>query len=117
MQSENSSSEEVDRTRSRAHARIATKVVGAAALIAMTVIGRRKGYGFGGRTFVRCRRGHLFTTIWIPGASVKAVRLGWWRFQFCPVGRHWTLVVPVKEADLSADEREQAIQNRDRTIP
>jgi hypothetical protein len=26
---------------------------------------------------VRCRRGHLFTAIWIPGISFKAVRLGW----------------------------------------
>jgi hypothetical protein len=86
-------------------------------MVAVTVIGRRKGYGFGGRTFARCRKGHLFTTLWIPGASVKAVRLGWARFQYCPVGKHWSLVVPVKEADLTQEEREEGAQNRDISIP
>jgi len=41
---------------------------------------------------VRCSEGHLFTTIWIPLASLKAARLGNRRFQRCPVGRHWTMV-------------------------
>src|SRR5512142_2152102 len=41
----------------------------------------------GGRVVVRCRHGHLFTTIWIPGVSAKALRLGLWRFQRCPVAR------------------------------
>ena len=62
------------------------------------------------------RRGHLFTTIWIPGA-LKAVRLGWWRFQRCPVGGHWSLVAPVREADLTEDERRVARENRDVRIP
>lgn len=101
----------------RVRARVIFKAIAIAGTVAMTIVGRRRGYGFGGRTFVRCRRGHLFTTIWIPGASIKAVRLGWWRFQRCPVGRHWTLVVPVKETELTHEEREQAVQNRDRTIP
>ena len=39
---------------------------------------------------VRCREGHVYTTIWIPGGSLKAVRMGRWRWQRCPVGRHWT---------------------------
>ena len=43
-------------------------------------------------TPVRCSAGHLFTTIWVPLASVKAVRLGWKRYQYCPVGRHWAMV-------------------------
>jgi hypothetical protein len=41
---------------------------------------------------VRCRDGHVFTTIWIPLASVKAVRLGPRRYQRCPVGHHWSMV-------------------------
>ena len=28
---------------------------------------------------VRCSQGHLFTTIWIAGASLKSVRLGFKR--------------------------------------
>lgn len=38
---------------------------------------------------VRCSAGHVFTTIWMPLGSLKAVRLGWKRWQYCPVGRHW----------------------------
>lgn len=71
----------------------------------------------GANTVVRCRRGHLFTTIWIPGGSLKAVRLGWWRLQRCPVGRHWSLVTPVKVADLTAEEKQGASEHRDVRIP
>jgi hypothetical protein len=35
---------------------------------------------------VRCSKGHLFTTIWVPLASFKAVRLGSRRYQRCPGG-------------------------------
>jgi hypothetical protein len=43
-------------------------------------------------TPVRCSAGHYFTTIWIPLASLKAVRLGVSRYQYCPVGHHWATV-------------------------
>jgi hypothetical protein len=66
---------------------------------------------------VRCRDGHLFTTLWIPGASLKSLKLGWWRFQYCPVGRHWSLVTPVDEAALSARERRQAAKHHDIGLP
>ena len=78
---------------------------------------RRRGYHLGTATVVRCRKGHLFTTIWIPLASVKSLRLGWWRLQYCPIGRHWSLVVPVKEMDLSAEELQAAHEHRDIRIP
>jgi hypothetical protein len=71
----------------------------------------------GGRVVVRCRDGHLFTTLWIPGASVKALRLGWWRFQRCPVGRHWSLVTPVRESELSEEQRRLAREQRDAPLP
>jgi hypothetical protein len=70
-----------------------------------------------GNVVVRCREGHLFTTIWIPGGSLKALRFGWWRFQRCPVGGHWTIVTPVRESDLSDDERRAAAEARDIRIP
>jgi hypothetical protein len=82
-----------------------------------TIAARRRGYGIGGKTVVRCRQGHLFTTIWVPGASVKAVRLGWWRLQRCPVGNHWALVAPVKAATLSDEERRLAEQQHDVPVP
>jgi len=81
------------------------------------VLARRRGSVMGANTVVRCRRGHLFTTIWIPGGSLKAVRLGWWRLQRCPVGRHWSLVTPVKVADLTAEEKQGASEHRDVRIP
>ncbi|HLJ04156.1 MAG TPA: hypothetical protein VKT31_11995 [Solirubrobacteraceae bacterium] len=71
----------------------------------------------GGNLVVRCRRGHLFTTIWIPGASAKSLRLGWWRLQHCPVGRHWSIVTPVREDALRDDERQQAAAHHDIRIP
>jgi hypothetical protein len=57
----------------------------------------------------------LFTTIWVPGASFKSIRLGWMRVQYCPVGRHWSFVVPVRTEDLT--ERAEADANRDVRIP
>jgi hypothetical protein len=89
-----------------------------AALVAFTFAMRRRGYsGFGGNTIVRCREGHVFTTIWVPGVSLKAVRLGLVRVQRCPVGKHWTIVKPVKDDDLSDVEKQSAAENRDIRIP
>jgi hypothetical protein len=85
--------------------------------VAGTITARLLGYRVGGNTVVRCRRGHFFTTIWIPGVSLKSVRLGWWRIQRCPVGGHWSIVVPVREADLSKRERRTAQETRDIRIP
>jgi len=85
--------------------------------VVATIVARRRGYGIGGPTIVRCRRGHLFTTLWIPGVSVKSVRLGWWRLQRCPVGDHWSIVSPVREADLTEDERRSAQERGDTPLP
>ena len=83
-------------------------------LVAVALRARRRSEpGDGGDTIVRCREGHLFTTIWVPGASVKAVRLGAKRFQHCPVGEHWTVVTPVNDADLNVEDRAEAAANRD----
>lgn len=71
----------------------------------------------GGSLVVRCRQGHLFTTLWIPAASVKSLRLGWWRVQYCPVGHHWTVVVPVRESELSDEQRRVAHEHHDLPIP
>ncbi|HLN18466.1 MAG TPA: hypothetical protein VK277_17120 [Acidimicrobiales bacterium] len=87
-------------------------------LVLFTLWARRQGYkGLGGDTVVRCRDGHLFTTIWIPGASVKSIKLGWSRYQYCPVGKHWTLVTPVKVTELSEDELQGAAAHHDVRVP
>jgi hypothetical protein len=82
-----------------------------------TMAVKRKGYGLGGDVIVRCSQGHLFTTIWIPLASFKAVRLGGARLQRCPVGHHWSLVRPVRSSELTEDERSLAAEHRDVRIP
>jgi hypothetical protein len=88
-----------------------------AAQVTFTLVARRRGYMLGTHTVVRCRQGHLFSTIWIPGLKLKAVDLGIARLQRCPVGKHWSLVVPVREADLSDEEREFARSHRDVRLP
>jgi hypothetical protein len=66
---------------------------------------------------VRCKRGHLFTTIWIPGASLKSLRFGWWRLQWCPVGKHWSFVTPVRDGTLAGVQRRVASRRHDLQIP
>jgi hypothetical protein len=92
-------------------------VIAAIFFLAETLIIRSYGYALGGNVVVRCRDDHLFTTIWIPGASVKSLRLGWARYQYCPVGRHWSLVKPVRISELTEDERCFADEHRDVRIP
>ena len=94
------------------------KVLAIAAGIAAEALAMRlRGYPMGTDVVVRCRRGHLFSTIWLPGISVKSLRLIWWRGQRCPVGNHWTIVTPVRPAELSADESRAAHARKDVRVP
>jgi hypothetical protein len=70
-------------------------------------------------TPVRCSAGHLFTTIWVPLASLKAVRLGWTRYQYCPVGHHWATVtrLDLDGATPTAEELAKAAHVHDLRIP
>lgn len=86
-------------------------------IVVATLVARRLGYKVGGNVVVRCRKGHLFTTIWIPGVKLKAVDLGVVRFQWCPIGRHWSFVIPVRDSDLSDEERQFARHHHDVRIP
>jgi len=97
------------------HRRRALALAGATIAGDLAVL-RRRGYGLGGRVIVRCRAGHLFTTIWLPGASVKSLRLGPWRLQRCPVGPHLSLVTPVDVRTLDAQELADA-RRRDTRVP
>jgi hypothetical protein len=85
--------------------------------VAETIPVWRHGYGVGGNVVVRCGKGHLFTTIWVPGASLKSLRLGPRRLQRCPVGHHWSLVKLVRESDLTKRERRAAHEHQDIRIP
>lgn len=100
----------------RRHRRVGLLVAAVGlAIEALTLVSR--GYGIGGNVIVRCRKNHVYTTIWIPGASVKSLRLGWTRFQHCPVGRHWSLVTPIPVSELTEDERRAAAQRHDLRVP
>ena len=59
----------------------------------------------------------LVAAVWIPLVSFKAIRLGAVRYQYCPVGRHWTIVTPVDPGDLSPEERLEARRNADSGVP
>ena len=90
-----------------------------AALVAFAagaVIARRRGYTRPGEVVARCRRGHLFTTEWTARASRHRIDLGWARIQRCPVGDHLTLIVPVKDSDLSPEQKRQAREHRDGAV-
>jgi hypothetical protein len=89
----------------------------AGAILVATRVLRLRGYRLGRNAVVRCRDDHLFTTIWIPGASLKSLRLGWWRYQRCPVGNHRSIVTPVKESDLTGDEKRRAHETKDIRVP
>lgn len=82
-----------------------------------TVWAVRRGYSFGRDATVRCADGHLFRTLWIPGVSVKSLRLGLWRVQWCPVGSHVSLVRLLKPSDLTGQMRQAAARYRDLPLP
>jgi hypothetical protein len=85
-------------------------------VVEIVAVWRRSGRP-GGNIVVRCQSGHLFTTIWIPGVSVKSARFGPWRLQRCPVGGHFSIVTPVRESDLNLWQRRSAHAHKDIRVP
>lgn len=88
-------------------------IVGLAAFVVGAVIAHRQGYKKLGEVVVRCRRGHFFTTEWAARGAMRGLDLGWARIQRCPVGGHLTVVVPVDDSDLTAEQKKQAREHRD----
>jgi hypothetical protein len=91
--------------------------VGFLAIVVETIAVWRRTGRPGGNVVVRCRSGHVFTTIWIPGVSVKSARFGPWRLQRCPVGGHFSIVTPVRESELSLWQRRSARAHKDIRVP
>lgn len=89
----------------------------AVSVLPEVIVLRRRGYPPAGNVVVRCLRGHLFTTIWVPGVSVKALRFGPWRVQRCPVGHHWSIVTPVRRSELTEEQERSASDSRDIRVP
>ena len=96
---------------------VSTILIAAGVVAGGALIARRLGYNLGVNTVVRCRQGHLFTTIWIPGIKFKELDLVVARVQRCPVGNHWSLVVPVRTKDLTEAELQSAREHHDIRIP
>lgn len=96
---------------------VSTILIAVGVVAGGTLIARRLGYNLGVNTVVRCRKGHMFSTIWIPGVKLKELDLVVARVQRCPVGKHWSLVVPVREKDLTAAELQSAREHHDIRIP
>ncbi len=96
---------------------VRTVLIAVGVAVGGTLIARRLGYNLGANTIVRCRQGHLFTTIWIPGIKLKEIDLVVARIQRCPVGQHWSLVVPVREQGLTEAERQSARREQAAATP
>jgi hypothetical protein len=67
-----------------------------------------RDHGTGFVVIVRCSGGGLFQTLWVPGLSLKAARLGPFRIMRCPVHGRVEVVRVVNPADLTAKEQEAA---------
>lgn len=66
---------------------------------------------------VRCSAGHLFTTIWVPLGSIKAVRLGPRRWQHCPVGHHWATIERLDPSTAAPADLQAAAAVHDVHVP
>ena len=99
------------------YAAVGVLVVVIAVYVFVYVRARHRGIQQGATRIARCSQGHLFTSTVIPGASIRAVRLGSERYQHCPVGDHWSLVRWVDPSSLTPEERAAAASVRDSRIP
>ena len=66
---------------------------------------------------VRCSQGHLFTTLWVAGASSTLIRVVRLRYQHCPVGHYWSTVEEVPARELSDAQFIEAALLHDIRIP
>ena len=62
-------------------------------------------------------RGGLFETVWIPLGSFKAIRLGVFRIQRCPVHARFEVVRRVDPDTLTNEERAAAARYPADPIP
>ena len=86
-------------------------------ILVLNALAARRGGKTGRDVVVRCSKGHLFTTTWIAGVSLKAIRLGNARVQRCPVCERWTRVTRVRDSELTDEDRRMAAAHHDVRIP
>ncbi len=68
-------------------------------------------------TPVRCSKDHVYTSIWVPLASFKSLRVGWRRWQRCPVGKHWAMTYRLDQESAPPELLTQAAAVHDWHIP
>lgn len=76
------------------------------ALAGFAFLGRYLGRRYPQRfdPVVECSQEHRYRSLWVPGGSLKAVRWFNRRFQWCPVGRHWSWTRRIDAGQLSEDQ-------------
>jgi hypothetical protein len=89
---------------------IAVPVIAAVVVLKVVAAKMRGRPALRGEIVVRCSQGHLFRTNWSALGSLTSIRLGSARFQHCPAGDHWSLVRPVNDSDLTAEDRRMVEQ-------
>jgi hypothetical protein len=89
------------------------------ALTGFALVGRYLGDHYPGRfdPVVECSDGHRYRSFWIPGGSLKGLRWFNRRFQWCPVGRHWSWTRRIDEQELSAEDLQTATAVHDLRVP
>lgn len=90
---------------------IAIPIIAVVVLAKVVYAMTRGRSALGNKLVVRCSKGHLFMATWSPLGSLTSIRLGFARFQRCPVGNHWSLVRPVNASDLTDEARQIAEKN------
>ena len=50
---------------------------------------------------VRCAKGHVYGSVWVPFVSFKAIRLGRQRWQRCPVCQRFRMTTRVSRSELT----------------
>ena len=86
---------------------IVVAVVWVVLVLVRFVIAKRRAAPRGHPPIVRCSKGHVFTTVWIPGGSFKAVR---WLdpIPALPGRQAWNIGQTHQRRRLSDEERQSA---------
>jgi hypothetical protein len=91
--------------------------VSVSALFAGPLIARRLGHKIGRNCTLRYHQRHAFATLWFPGGKIRTNDDGAPRFGRCPLGDHSTLVIPVRDRNLTIEQRLQTAGHHDVRLP
>ena len=84
-------------------------------LVAQTIVARRRGYRLGARVVVRCRR--VICSRPYPGRVLQSCSLGLVEVSALPGRQALVADTPVKESDLTEEQRRAAHEATDVPVP